>query len=174
MEPRLLVVTDPRADHQPVAEASYVNIPCVALCDSDATLDHVDVAIPCNNKGIHSIALMYWLLAREVLRMRGTVSRVQPWDIMVDLFMYRNPEEEDKNDDEEEEVDAVPVENQGKTGEWGAEEVAPVVAEAVPAVADFSQSSQQQWSADAAPAAAGQEWTAPAAGSTWQGQQAQF
>jgi small subunit ribosomal protein SAe len=33
------------------------------------------------------------LLAREVLRLRGTVLRSVPWDIKMDLFLYRDPEE---------------------------------------------------------------------------------
>ncbi|KAK7830366.1 hypothetical protein U0070_018874 [Myodes glareolus] len=32
-EPRLLVVTNPRADHQPLTEASYVNLPTIVLCN---------------------------------------------------------------------------------------------------------------------------------------------
>lgn len=36
---------------------------------------------------------MWWMLAREVLRLRGTISREHPWDVMVDLYFYRDPEE---------------------------------------------------------------------------------
>merc|ERR1739842_212241 len=73
-EPRLLVVTDPVTDHQPITEASYVNIPVIAFCNTDSPLRYVDVAVPCNNKGTHSVGLMWWMLAREVLRLRGTIS----------------------------------------------------------------------------------------------------
>lgn len=44
-------------------------------------------------QGKTSLGLMWWLLCREVLRLRGTISRELPWEIMPDLFFYRDPEE---------------------------------------------------------------------------------
>jgi len=98
VEPRLLIVTDPRVDHQPVVESSFVNLPTIAFCNTDSPLRFVDIAIPCNLKSKQSIGMMWWLLCREVLYFRNTIHRGSPWDVMVDLFLFRDPEEQEKEE----------------------------------------------------------------------------
>jgi len=96
VEPRVLLVSDPLRDHQPITESSYVNMPVIAFANTNANLRNIDIAIPCNTEGKHSIALMYWMLTREVLRLRSSLQRSAEWDVMVDMFVYREPEENEK------------------------------------------------------------------------------
>jgi len=101
VEPRLLIVCDPRTDHQPLTEASYVNIPSIALCNSDSPTRNVEIAIPCNNESASSVGLIFWLLAREVLRLKGVIPRKENWEVIVDAFFYKSAEELEKKAQEE-------------------------------------------------------------------------
>jgi small subunit ribosomal protein S2 len=71
VDPEVILVCDPRADAQAVKEASTVGIPIVALCSTDNEFSGVDIVIPTNNKGRRALAVIFWLLARQVLRERG-------------------------------------------------------------------------------------------------------
>ncbi len=74
VDPEVIVVSDPRADAQAVKEASNVGIPIVALCSTDNEFSGVDIVIPTNNKGRRALAVIFWLLARQVLRERGELA----------------------------------------------------------------------------------------------------
>jgi len=143
-EPRLIICTDPHSDFQAILEASYVNIPVICLADTDSIIKYVDVAIPSNNKGKHAIGLIYWLLARAVLRLRGTLDYVTPWDVMVDMFFYRDPEDEEK----ETEVAAMAEET---TGAWGAnvEEEWNIEGPAADGPAAFATATGGEWASEA-------------------------
>jgi len=172
-EPRLIIVTDPVADHQPITEASYVNIPVIAFVNSDNPLRNIDIAIPCNNRGATSIGLMLWFLSREVLRLRGTLSRTEPWDVMCDLFFYRDQEEAAKEEptvqagEQPEQFDA----NQGQAaeGDWdqGTTIGANVqLASGFAANEDWNPDGETNWN-KGAPA---ENWTAPVPASSWSAQ----
>merc|ERR1711881_80612 len=95
-EPRLMVVVDTYADRKAIIEASYMNIPVIALTNSDSSLQYVDIAIPCNNKSTQSISMIFWLLAREVRVLTGQLRKDEEWDVMVDLFYYKTVDDQEK------------------------------------------------------------------------------
>ncbi|XP_016452220.2 small ribosomal subunit protein uS2 [Nicotiana tabacum] len=146
-EPRLLILTDPRTDHQPIKEAALGNIPTIAFCDTDSPMRYVDIGIPANNKGKHSIGVLFWLLGRMVLQMRGSIPQGHKWDVMVDLFFYREPEEAKEQQEEEAPAIADYAEYGGAAlgGDWSSNQIP-----------------DAQWAADGAPAV-------PAVASGWSG-----
>ncbi len=81
IEPKVLVVTDPRSDSQAIIEARQIGIPVVALCDTENLLGNVDIVVPVNNKGRKAIALVYWLLARQTLRGKGALKEDEDLEI---------------------------------------------------------------------------------------------
>jgi small subunit ribosomal protein S2 len=85
-EPDVIVVTDPSADQQALREAVNIGIPVVALCDANNDLKYVDLAIPANNKGRRSLALVFWLLTREVLRSKKVITRDDEFNLELDEF----------------------------------------------------------------------------------------
>jgi len=74
-EPDVVLVVDPLVDEQAIKEARKRRIPVVALCDTFNISRDIDLCIPCNNNGKKSIALIFWLLAREILKKRGEIKK---------------------------------------------------------------------------------------------------
>ncbi len=74
IEPEVILVTDPAADAQALSEAVSSGLPVVGICDANNMLRNVDLVLPANNKGRRSLALVYWLLAREILKIGKSIS----------------------------------------------------------------------------------------------------
>ena len=97
IDPEVILVCDPRADAQAVKEASKVGIPIVALCSTDNEFAGVDLVIPTNNKGRRALAVVFWLLARQVLRERGELGPDRDPPVTIEDFeakVTREDEEE--------------------------------------------------------------------------------
>ena len=86
MEPKVVLLTDPNADSQALREAINIGVPIVAFCDANNFTRYVDVVIPGNNKGRRSLALMFWLLAREILKARGEIDEDEEFDFTLEEF----------------------------------------------------------------------------------------
>jgi len=95
IEPDVLVVSDPRADFQAVKEAASVGIPVVALCSTDNEFVGVDLVIPTNNKGRRALAVIYWLLSRQILRERGELAPDKDPTLTIDDFEAKIAREEE-------------------------------------------------------------------------------
>jgi len=172
-EPRLLVVTDPSADHQAIMESSYVNIPVISFCNTDSPTKYVDIAIPCNIKSIHSVGLMWWLLAREVRRMRGDTPRTIEWDVMPDLYFFREETKEEEEAVEVPEVqpaqdayNAAPQVNVADPFAVAAAEPLAAATEPLTMIAPASTfPAKEEWVAE--PATGGADWGAEAGTTDW-------
>ncbi len=72
-EAEAIVIIDPLVDYQALKEAVKARVPVVAVCDTFNEIKDIDFVIPGNNKGKKAIATLFWLLAREILKERGTI-----------------------------------------------------------------------------------------------------
>jgi len=96
IEPNVLIVSDPRADSQAVKEAASAGIPVIALCSTDNEFSGIDLVIPTNNKGRRALAVIYWLLARQILRERGELPPDKDLPLTVEDFEEKISKEEEE------------------------------------------------------------------------------
>lgn len=86
LEPEIILLTDPLADIQALHEAKNIGIPVLALCDTNNETKYIDYVIPTNNKGRRALALIYWLLARAILREQGKIKADEEFQATVEDF----------------------------------------------------------------------------------------
>jgi small subunit ribosomal protein S2 len=90
VEPKLLVVTDPTVDQQAVKEAALSGIPIIAICDTNTRVKRIDFVIPSNNKGKNSLALIYWILTKEVLKeSNGRGGKKKEFNVPLEEFISK-------------------------------------------------------------------------------------
>jgi len=94
IEPNVIIVSDPKADAQAVKEAGAIGIPVVALCSTDNEFAGIDFVIPTNNKGRRALAVIYWLLARQILREKGELPPDGSPTVSIDDFEVKLTKEE--------------------------------------------------------------------------------
>ena len=70
--PEVLVVTDTRKEHTAIAEANKLNIPIIAIVDTNCDPDPIDLPVPGNDDAIRSIRLISSVLAEAVIEGRGS------------------------------------------------------------------------------------------------------
>lgn len=87
MEPDVILLTDPYIDKQALKEGVKMRIPIVALCNTFNSTSFVDVILPCNNKGRKSVALIFYLLTREILKERGEIKSDEEFKLKVEDFI---------------------------------------------------------------------------------------
>ena len=71
--PGALFVVDPRKEHNAISEARKLNIPIVAIDDTNCDPDEVDYVIPANDDAIRAIRLIASTMANAVIEGRQGV-----------------------------------------------------------------------------------------------------
>ena len=72
-EYKLVIVCDPLTDKNILNEAFEQNAVIVGFCDTNNTTNKLDLVVPINNKGKKSMALAFYLLAKNYLVNKGTI-----------------------------------------------------------------------------------------------------
>lgn len=72
--PKAIFIVDPRKERNAIAEAKKLNIPIVAMVDTNCDPDEVDYVIPANDDAIRAVRLMTSKMADAVLEGRQGVS----------------------------------------------------------------------------------------------------
>lgn len=73
-EPKLIFVCDPKGEQEAISEAAKNGVPIISVCDTDNETKFIDLIIPANNKGKKALALIFYVLARELMLAQGKIS----------------------------------------------------------------------------------------------------
>ncbi len=100
MEPKLLLVCDPKGEHEALVEAAKNGVALIALCYTDNETKFVDIVVPINNKGKRSLALIFYILSREVMMAQGKIKSYEEFTFDISFFEQLIVEEDKKKPEE--------------------------------------------------------------------------
>lgn len=105
-EPGLVLVCDPKGEREAIIESAKNGVPVIALCDSDNETKFIDFVVPVNNKGRRSLALVFYILSRELMMSQGKIKTYDEFQYDLNYFekMIEKEEEEKAEEAEAEEV----------------------------------------------------------------------
>lgn len=72
--PGLLIVVDPSNEHIAVAEANKLNIPVMALVDTNCDPDPIHYPIPCNDDALKSVKLIVQALTKAIIDKKSALN----------------------------------------------------------------------------------------------------
>jgi len=96
MEPKIMFVCDPKGEREAIVESAKNGVPVIALCDTDNETRFIDLVIPINNKGKRSLALIFYILARELMLAQGKIKSYDEFTQDIGYFEQMAVEEEKK------------------------------------------------------------------------------
>jgi small subunit ribosomal protein S2 len=97
-EPKLVFVCDPKGEQEAIVESAKNNIPVIAFCDTDNETKFIDLVIPANNKGKKALALLFFLLTRELILLQGKINSYNEFNYNLAYFEQLDLEEEKNKD----------------------------------------------------------------------------
>ena len=96
MEPKVILVCDPKGEREAISESAKNGVPVISLCDTDNDTKFIDLVVPINNKGKRSLALIFYILAREMLLAQGKIKSYDEFTYDIGYFEQLIPSEPKK------------------------------------------------------------------------------
>ncbi|MFX0138559.1 MAG: 30S ribosomal protein S2 [Candidatus Hodarchaeota archaeon] len=87
IEADLLIIIDPKKDIDAINESSISKIPIICLSNTDNNFINVDLVIPANNRGKKALALIFWILTRQVLLERSEINFFSEFNFPISDFL---------------------------------------------------------------------------------------
>ena len=87
VEPRLLMVTEPRTNYNSIFENYYVNIVVIEICNKDNNFKYILLDISWNNRIFKTISMIWYLLIKTVLEVKKDIENFKK-----NAIVYINPD----------------------------------------------------------------------------------